>query len=267
MNRLQAAVAACAAAAPLAAAGATDRVARTIPIAAGTAIRIEATIADVTVTGSERPDVAIEVVRRAPSAADLERYPVAIDETAAGLRVAVVQAAEGRDAALKSEVAVAVPSTARLDAIRVFEGRIKLANLRGACDVDLRRGPIEAAGLGGRVRLESGIGAIDVRDAQLTPGGMMRLRVFNGPLTVRFSKPPANARILALTFNGRVTSDIPLTMKDTFGPRFGETTLGTGDPVMSVDVVKGDIAIKVADGRDHGPRAGPASGGSPGFRP
>ena len=56
---------------------------------------------------------------------------------------------------------------------------------------------------------------------------MMRLRVFNGPLRVRFAKPPANARILAVTFNGRLTSDIPLTMKDAFGPRFGETTLGT----------------------------------------
>jgi hypothetical protein len=45
--------------------------------------------------------------------------------------------------------------------------------------------------------------------------------------------------------NGHISSDIPLTMKDKFGPRFGETTLGTGDPVMSADVVKGDIVIKV----------------------
>jgi hypothetical protein len=82
-----------------------------------------------------------------------------------------------------------------------------------------------------------------VRDSDLTPGGMMRLRVFNGPLRVRFATSPSNGRILAVTYNGRLTSDIPLTMKDKFGPRFGETTLGTGDPVMSADVVKGDIVI------------------------
>jgi hypothetical protein len=35
-------------------------------------------------------------------------------------------------------------------------------------------------------------------------------------------------------------------MKDQFGPLFGETTLGSGEPVMSLDVVKGDIAITVA---------------------
>jgi hypothetical protein len=75
---------------------------------------------------------------------------------------------------------------------------------------------------------------------------MLRVRVFNGPLRVRFARAPQNARILAVTLNGQIKSDIPLTMKDQFGPRFGETTLGSGEPVMSLDVVKGDIAISVA---------------------
>jgi len=74
----------------------------------------------------------------------------------------------------------------------------------------------------------------------------MRLRVFNGPLRVRFARVPTSARILAVTFHGSITSDIPLTKKDRFGPRFGETTIGAGDPVMSMDVVNGDIAITVA---------------------
>src|SRR5205814_8235700 len=127
--------------------------------------------------------------------------------------------------------------------VRVFEGRVRLHILRRAGDVALQRGAIEAAGLGGRVRLDTGLGSVDVRGAELTPGGMMRLRVFNGPLRVRFAHPPANARILALTFNGAITSDIPLTMTDRFGPRFGESTIGTGDPVLSMDVVKGDISV------------------------
>jgi hypothetical protein len=74
----------------------------------------------------------------------------------------------------------------------------------------------------------------------------MRLRVFNGPLRVRFARRPSSARILAVTFNGTLTSDIPLTKKDQFGPRFGETTIGAGDPTMSLDVVKGDITISVS---------------------
>jgi hypothetical protein len=34
-------------------------------------------------------------------------------------------------------------------------------------------------------------------------------------------------------------------MKDQFGPRFGESTLGTGNPLLSADVVKGDITFSV----------------------
>jgi hypothetical protein len=228
------------------AADAVDRVARTLALPSGRAVRVDATIADVTIAGSDRSDVAVEIVRRAPTAADLAKYPVTIDDSSAGLlRISALQADEGRDARLKTEITLRVPSTAILRAVRVFEGRLKLSSLAAACDVDIRRGAIDASGLGGRIRLESGLGSIDLRDSMLTEGGMMRLRVFNGPVRVRLARAPANARILAVTFNGTISSDIPLTMKDKFGPRFGETTIGSGEPVMSIDVVKGDITIGV----------------------
>jgi hypothetical protein len=223
----------------------TDRLARTLPLAAGRAIRIEASVADVTIVGSDRTDLAVEIVRRAPTAADLAKYPAVVDADAAPIRIAAVQADEGRDANLRTEVTIGAPADAVFESIRVFEGRVKLTNLKGSCDLDLRRGAIDAAGISGRMRLEAGVGSVDVRQAELTPGGMMRLRLFNGPLRVRLARMPASARILAVTYNGTIKSEIPLAMKDKFGPRFGETTIGNGDPVMSIDVVKGDIAIAV----------------------
>jgi hypothetical protein len=229
----------------LAAAETMDRVTRVMPLGEGTPIRVDATVADVTITGSNRPDVRIEVIRRAPAPADLARYPVSIEQTSGALTIAAVQTDDGRDAKLRTEIAIAAPAQAIFQSIRVFEGRVRLTNLRTSCQVDLRRGPIEASALAGRIRLESGIGSIEVKGAELTPGGMMRLRVFNGPLRVRFARMPASGRILAVTFRGTITSDIPLTRKEEFGPRFAETTLGAGDPVMSMDVVYGDIAIKV----------------------
>ena len=224
---------------------ATDRLAKTLPLQPDTAIRIEATVADVTIAGSDRTDLAVEILRRAPSSADLARYPAFVAADGASIRIAAVQADEGRDASLKTEITIAAPSSATFEAIRVFEGRVKLTNLKGTCDLDLRRGAIDASGISGRIRLEAGIGSVDVRQAELSPGGMMRLRLFNGPLRVRLARVPASARILAVTYNGTIKSEIPLKMKDRFGPRFGETTIGSGDPVMSIDVVKGDITIAV----------------------
>ena len=230
-------------------ADATDRVSRVVPLVAGAPIRVDATIADVTIVGSNRPDVLVEIVRRAPTSADLAKFPVVIDERGEGLHITALQAPSGdkagRDANLKTAITIAAPATAVFQAVRVFEGRIRLTNLKTAVDVDLRRGAVDATSLAGRIRLESGIGSVDVKDSDLTRGGMMRLRVFNGPLRVRFARVPASARILAVTFNGTITSDIPLTTKDQFGPRFGETTIGDGDPVLSMDVVKGNIEITV----------------------
>ena len=231
---------------PARAADVSDRLVRTLPLAAGHPIRVEATVADLKIIGSNRPDISIEIVRHAPAAGDLARFPALVEDTPSGLRVMALQAGDGRDPALRSDIVIRAPAGAVFEAVRVFEGHVTLQNLRQSCDVDLRRGAIDASALAGRIRLESGVGGIDVKDSELTPGGMMRLRVFNGPLRVRFARVPASARILAVTFNGSLTSDIPLTLKDQFGPRFGETTIGAGDPVMSLDVVKGDIAISVA---------------------
>lgn len=226
----------------------TDRFERTLSFS-DKPIRVDVTIGDLTITGSDRPDIAIQIVRHAPSRIDLGKFPPVVDDSADHLRIAVAQEGGLHDARLSSDIVIRAPSRARFDAVRVFEGRVHVSGLTAACDVDLRRGPVQAASVAGRVRLESGVGSVDVQDARLTPNGMMRLRVFNGPLRVQFASAPANARILAVTLNGRISSDIPLTMKDRFGPRFGETTLGSGDPVMSLDVVKGDIAISVAASR------------------
>jgi len=223
----------------------TDRLTRTVHLPPSTPISVDATIAELTITGSNRTDVVVDIVRNAPSAADLAKYPALVEERPDALHISAIQADDGRDARLKTQIGISAPSEAIFQAIRVFEGRVKVTNLKAACDVDLRRGAIDATGLAGRVRLEAGIGSLDLKQPELTPGGMMRLRVFNGPLRVRFARPPANARILAMTLNGTITSDIALTMKDAFGPRFGEATIGSGEPVMSVDVVKGDITITV----------------------
>jgi hypothetical protein len=238
---------AAAATAPASGAGAvTDRVSRVLPIAAGTPIRIDATIADLTIAGSARPELRVDVERRVPARGDLSKLPVTITEGPDGVHVAVVQQDEARRADARAVITIAVPSDAVLQSVRVFEGSVRLTNLTGTCDVNLRRGVIDGERLAGRVRLESGLGGIEVRDSELSAGGLMRLRVFNGPLRVRLARQPSNGRILAVTLNGAISSEIPLTMTDRFGPRFGESTIGRGDPVLSADVVKGDISLTVA---------------------
>ena len=69
------------------------------------------------------------------------------------------------------------------------------------------------------------------------------MRAFHGDVKLRLDPAPSDARILATTFNGKISSDIPVRSKDGFGVRFAEATLGKGEPVISIDVVTGDVLI------------------------
>lgn len=220
-----------------------DVISRTVSLPPGAPVSIEATIGEIQITGWDRPATAVDI--RAGSAADLARMDVAIEERSPGLRIRAVQPDGGMDRSLRSSIRVNAPASTVFESVRVLAGKIVLANLRGAVTADLRRGPIEASSLAGSIRLETGVGDVRVDKAELTSGGLIRLRAFNGNVTLQLASTPPDARILALTFNGRISSDIPLTMKDKFGPRFGETTLGRGEPPISIDVVTGDIAIRV----------------------
>jgi hypothetical protein len=221
----------------------TDRVNRRIALPAGALVTLDASMATVRVIGADRDDVAIEVVRSAPEAADLIRFPVVVDESGGRLRVSVVQA--GTDARLQATIRLEVPRTVRIERLHVAEGRLDVTDLAGALSADVRRGPIHAQRVSGTLRLETGIGDVTVEQARLTPDGLIRLRAFNGNVRLVFAETPADARVMALALNGTVTSpQIALAARTGWGPRWAEATLGRGEPVVSLDVVSGDIRIE-----------------------
>jgi hypothetical protein len=201
------------------------------------------TIGNVHIEGSTRTDAEIEIVRRAPTERALARIAVQFDETATDVRVTALQVEGGTDPAYRADVTLRVPHGVQLRSVHLLEGRVTLRGLHGTIAADVRRGSITATDVSGTVRLESGIGDITVERGQLSAGGLLRLRTFNGDVRLALLERPLDARIMALALNGTIRSDIPLTMKDTWGPRWGEATLGRGEPVISVDVVNGRIEI------------------------
>ncbi len=225
-------------------ADATDRQAQTVSLPAGKTLAIEITIGVVRIEGSDRADAEIIIERRAPNAAQLERVPLTIDDTAARVIVRALQTENTTDPAIRADVTVRVPRAAAVDHVQVMEGRIAITGFSGRISADIRRGPIDGKDLSGTLRLETGIGSVTLTGARLSANGLLRLRAFNGDVRLSLAERPIDARILALALNGPIKSDIPLTTRDTWGPRWGEATLGKGEPVISIDVVTGTIEIK-----------------------
>jgi DUF4097 and DUF4098 domain-containing protein YvlB len=225
-------------------ADATDRRTQTISLPAGKTLSIEITIGVVRIEGSDRVDAEVIVERRAPNTAQLERVPLVIDETAARVNVRALQTENTTDPEIKADVTVRLPRSAAIDHVQVLEGRIAITGFSGRIGADIRRGSIDGKDVSGTLRLESGIGSVTLTGARLSANGLLRLRAFNGDVRLSLAERPTDARILALALNGPIASDIPLKTRDTWGPRWGEATLGKGEPVISIDVVTGTIEIK-----------------------
>jgi len=226
-----------------AAADVTDRLSRTSPLAPGVPVSLRVTIGQIQISAWDRPELSIEIVRRAPDAAGLARIPPIVEITPAAVALSVVQAEDGRDPALRSDIVLRVPVGATLREIDLFEGRIDITGITGSIAAHAERGEITMTRVAGAIRAETGMGAITMTRAALSADGLIRLRTFNGNVSVHLAPRPVNARILALSMGGTIASDIPLTRRERWGPRWGEATLGTGEPLISIDVVNGTITI------------------------
>ena len=218
------------------AAGAPTALTKVVPLREGVAISVESTVGDVEIRAWSRQELSIEI--EAPTAIEPR-----VDEGPTSLRISAVQPSGAMDRGLRTKIVLRAPPRATFESVRLLDGRLVISGLVGAITADVRQGSIEASSVAGRLRLETGFGDVKVDSATLDRDGILRLRAFNGSVRLAFARPPADARILALTFNGKIDSDIPLTRKESFGPRFGETTLGNGQPVVSIDVITGDISI------------------------
>jgi|SRR5688572_22203198 len=221
-----------------------DTQTRVVALPAGKSLTIEITIGSVRIDGWDRADAEIAIERHGPEA-QLDRLPITIDDTASMVSVRATQTEGTTDPALRSDVVVRVPRDATIDRVQVMEGRIAINRFAGIVNADIRRGPIEGRDVSGTLRLECGIGSVVLTGARLSPTGLLRLRAFNGDVRLALAERPTDARIMALALNGTIKSEIPLTMKDTWGPRWGETTIGKGEPVISLDVVTGTVELRV----------------------
>ncbi len=217
---------------------------RTVTLPPDAIVAVTASVGDITVSGWQQPDTQIDIERRAETSAGLERVQPVIEQADGRLTISALQAGDAFDRSTKTSIRIQTPSSTAFESISLLDGRISLTNLAHQTSALCRDGGISASKLRGAVRLETSTGDIKVDEATLDRTGFIRLRAFNGKVALQLASRPRDARILALTFNGTIASDIPLQMKDRFGPRFGEATLGNGEPMISIDVVTGNIEIK-----------------------
>lgn len=228
---------------------ASPPVRRSIPDLGGRPIVILIAVGELRVQAWAQPGVEVEIVPEGRAAREAEALSMTVDDTPEALTVRVEQPKDGKDPALKARVTLRVPAAASLQRIEVFEGSIEIDGVRGLLQAKVERGPIRARRLAGTIRLETGSGDLTVSEAELVQPGLLRLRTFNGHIALGLVRRPSDARVLALTLNGTIRSELPLEQRTGFGPRFGEAVIGSGESLISLDAVRGNITITVPASR------------------
>ena len=199
-------------------------------------------------TGWDRPDIEIEIVRHAPAATRIEEIAADIEEDGLAVRVSAIQRTGQRDPQLTADVTIKAPRATRFEEARIVSGRVTVSHFAGGREREVRqRRPHRIRPRGNHPAGNVARPTVALRGAfdPRRPDSSARVPGQRGSHT---GLQPPDARILATTFNGRITSDIPLNAKDQFGVRFAETHLGRGEPVISIDVVTGNIEIRVRKG-------------------
>lgn len=221
-----------------------DRVVETVPAVAGRPLHVRVTVGRVEVRAEERADVSVAVEREVPDHLSPEALPVRIEPEADALRVSALQPGQSRDGALVARVVVAVPrDTAVL--VELAEGDCEVNGTTSAIQVSVERGHATLRRVSGVMRVETRTGNIGVEAAELLPTGLLRARALSGNVTIDLARRPTDARVLLLALSGRVQSSLPLEERGGPGRRIREAVLGSGRALLSVDVVRGDIVLKM----------------------
>lgn len=216
-----------------------------VPPLGSRALEIDLVTGELHIEGWDQPGLEIDVVPIAGPSGRSGAPSATVEETDDAVVVSVTPPAGGSTGGDAARVTVRLPFAATIRRFSVSDGTATLAHLTGTVLGKVERGSLTARGVSGVLRLETDRGPLLVREAELTPGGLIRLRTFDGDIALDLVRRPSDARVLVLTMTGRIDSALPLEERSGFGRRFREGVFGLGEPLVSLDTVRGNVSLTV----------------------
>ena len=113
-------------------------------------------------------------------------------------------------------------------------GPVRATTVNGAVDVSTRNGPVTATTVNGNV---------DVKMTAIAREGEMKFTTVNGRVRVEMPEN-LNASVEMETMHGSISSDYPVQLSGTFGPRRAQGTIGRGGPRIELETLNGSIELR-----------------------
>jgi hypothetical protein len=200
----------------------TERVDRTVSIRAGGLLRLKNFSGKVTITGSNRSDIAVHAVRRAPRER-LDRIRLEISETSSGVLIEANKKDDNwRDRnnnVVETDFDIQVPADVALD-VDVFSSDVVVKDVRG------------------RQRVKTFSGGIDVNGAETA----LDAETFSGDIEVKLMQG-ASASVDFDSFSGSLRTDVPMNYRSGSRRRV-RADIGSGGTDYHFKTFSGDVRIR-----------------------
>jgi DUF4097 and DUF4098 domain-containing protein YvlB len=200
----------------------TERIDRTVPIRAGGQLRLKNFSGRVRITGSNRADVVVHAVRRAPRER-LDHIKLEILETGSGVSIEANRKdsdwKERDNNVVDTEFEIQVPVDVTLD-VDVFSSDVMVKDVRGRQHVKTFSGEIDVAGAEGALDAET----------------------FSGDISVSLAQG-ASASVDFDSFSGSLKTDVPMNYRSG-SRRHIRADIGSGGTDYHFKTFSGDVRIR-----------------------
>jgi hypothetical protein len=195
----------------------TEHITRTIQLEPGGTLRLKNFSGRVTITASDRPEVVIDAVRRAPRA-QLER--IKLDIHTSGSNMVVVDANQrdsswwafsGSHDVVETDFDIKVPRRTQLD-LSVFSSPVSVTGVEGPHTVHGFSSPLVLTDVTGSVRAHTFSGSVTIREKTWAANQTIDVDTFSGNIELQVPDA-ARGTVTFKSFSGHFNADLPLTMR------------------------------------------------------
>lgn len=191
----------------------TQHVNRVVKLEPGGTLRLKTFSGRVTITGTDRLDVAIDAVRRAPRER-LDR--ITLDIHTEGSTV-VVEAnhrngsdSDDRDNVVETDFDIEVPTRANLD-VTGFSSPINVKGVEGSHRIGTFSSHLRLDDVTGPIKAHTFSGSVEIRTKAWQDRQTIDVDTFSGGIDLHIPES-ARGSVTFNTFSGQLTSEMPLTL-------------------------------------------------------
>jgi hypothetical protein len=230
----------------------TEEFHHTYPLNPNGRVEVQNINGAVHIAAGDGNEVKVDAIKRAEDEQELKDEEIHVDASADSISIETKyhQREEtwhnSHHRGAEVEYTLTVPRNARLDEIKLINGRLDISGLTGEVRASCINGKLVARGLAGEVKLQTINGPLeaDFNQAHATP---IELSSVNGP--VRLTLPSdAKAHIEATTVHGSIENDFGLhTNNHRWVGHDLNGELGSGGPHVRISNVNGTIKVQHAN--------------------